>query len=138
MSTLALVVALASGHPLHVSTATVNIGSTGAGSVTIRAFADDLPWAGDSLRAADYLATRFLVTDARGRRLPLVLVSVRFERDALIFDLKLGARASCEGLRIWHGLLAERYSDQVNLVQARCGGLRRQLIFSAGEGSKTL
>lgn len=138
MSTLALVLALASWHPLHASTATVDIASTGAGSVTIRAFADDLPWAGDSLHAAEYLATRFLMTDAGGRRIPLLLVTVRFERDALIFELKLGARARCQGLRIWHGLLAERYFDQVNLVQVRCGGLRRHLIFSAGEGSKTL
>ena len=135
---IAVALVLGSWHPLHASSAVVEIAPGGIGSVTIRAFADELGWARDSLQAADYLGTRFLLTGEAGRRIPLELVSVREDRDALEFVLRLAAPARCEGLRLWNGVLAERYADQVNLVQIRCGGRSRQLIFSAGEGSKAL
>ena len=133
-----LVAAIASWHPLHASSATVEVDPGSSGRVTIRAFADELVEVADSAGAANYLATRFLMTGADGRRIPLVLTRVRMDRDALVFDLELAAPARCEGLRLWNGVLTERYADQVNLVQARCEGRRRRLVFSAGEGSKPL
>ena len=138
MIPVAVALLLGSWHPLHASSAVVDIVPDGNGSVTIRAFADEIGWARDSVQAAEYLGSRFLLTCAGGRRIPLVLVSVREDRDALEFVLRVAAPARCEGLRLWNGVLAERYADQVNLVQFRCGGRSRQLIFSAGEGSKAL
>jgi len=135
---VAVALLLGSWHPLHASSAVVDIVPDGNGSVTIRAFADEIGWARDSVKAAEYLGSRFLLMGADGRRIPLVLVSVREDRDALEFVLRVAAPARCEGLRLWNGVLAERYADQVNLVQFRCGGRSRQLIFSAGEGSKAL
>jgi len=125
-------------HPLHASTALVEITPQGTGTVMIRAFADELAWAGDSTRAAEYLGTRFLLTGADGRRLPLALVSVQLDGDAFVFALRLATPAPCDGIRLWNGVLAERYADQVNLVQVRACGRNRQLVFSAGEGSKAL
>ena len=129
------VIALACAHPLHASTALVDIGPDGTGQVTIRAFADQVPWSTDSTRADAYLDARFLILSG-GRRVPFDLMSTRSDQDAVIFTLRLTAPAGCEGLRVWHGVLAERYVDQVNLVQVRCGGRQRQLVFSAGDGSK--
>lgn len=125
-------------HPLHASTALVEISPRGTGSVTIRAFADELAWAGDSARAEEYLRTRFLLTGVDGRRIPLELVRVELDRDAFVFTLRLVSQAPCDGMRLWNGILAERYPDQVNLVQVRACGRNRQLVFSAGEGSKAL
>lgn len=133
-----LLAGLAAWHPLHASSATVTFDRGGAGRVTIRAFADDMPEAVDSVHASAYLATRFLMTGADGRRIPLVLTRVRTDRDAVVFDLRAATPARCEGARVWNGVLMERFADQVNLVQAQCGTRRRHLVFSAGEGSKPL
>jgi len=59
-----LVAAIASWHPLHASSATVELDPGNTGTVTIRAFADELPGAADSARAAEYLGARFLMTGA--------------------------------------------------------------------------
>jgi hypothetical protein len=121
-------------HPLHASTALVAI-ADGSASITIRAFADELPWTGDSAGVAAYLETRFLVLSG-GRRVPARFVSARSDGDAIVFQLRLDESPPCGDIRIWNGVLAERYADQVNLVQVRCGSRSRQLVFSAGDGAK--
>ncbi|HKP29822.1 MAG TPA: DUF6702 family protein [Gemmatimonadales bacterium] len=126
--------ALLALHPLHASTALVEI-AAGSGSITLRAFADELPWTGDSVGVASYLETRFLVVSG-GRRIAVRFISARDEGDAVVFVLRLDESPPCDNLRIWNGILAERYPDQVNLVQFRCGGRSRQLVFSAGDGAK--
>jgi len=130
------VVALLVLHPLHASTALVDIAADSA-SITIRAFADELPWTGDSAGVASYLETRFLVISG-GRRVPARFISARGDGDATVFQLRLDKSLKCDDTRIWNGVLAERYTDQVNLVQVRCGGSSRQLVFSAGDGAKSL
>ena len=129
-------VALLALHPLHASTALVEI-ANGSASITIRAFADELPWTGDSAGVASYLETRFLVISG-GRRVPARFIAARSDGDAIVFQLRIDNSPLCEDIKIWNGVLAERYADQVNLVQVRCGGRSRQLVFSAGDGAKSL
>jgi len=128
-------IALLALHPLHASTALVDL-AAGSASITIRAFADELPWTGDSAGVASYLESRFLVI-ASGRRIPARFISARGEGDAIVFQLRLDESPPCDGLRIWNGVLADRFADQVNLVQVRCGSRSRQLVFSAGDGAKS-
>lgn len=132
----ALLWALLGTHPLHASTALVEIAADGTGSIVIRAFADELPWTGDSVEVTTYLQARFLVLSG-GRRIGGTLVSARGDGDAVVYRLRLNEPARCDSLRVWNGVLAERYADQVNLVQVRCAGWSRQLVFSAGDGAKS-
>ena len=129
-----LLVAVLALHPLHASTALVDL-TAGSASITIRAFADELPWAEDSARIVSYLEARFLVLSG-GRRIPARFVSARDDGDAIVFLLRLEESPPCDAMKIWNGVLAERYADQVNLVQVRCGSRSRQLVFSAGDGAK--
>ena len=130
-------VALLAVHPLHASTALVDIRADGTGSVAIRASADELHWSGDTVEMSAYFEARFLILSA-GHHIPAQLVAARPEGDAIVFELRLTGGARCDDLRIWNGVLAERYADQVNLVQARCAGRSRHLAFSAGDGAKAL
>jgi hypothetical protein len=56
----------------------------------------------------------------------------------LVLTLSAPAPAGLSGARIWHGVLAERFGDQVNIVQARYGGRSATLLFTAGDGPKPL
>jgi hypothetical protein len=39
---------------------------------------------------------------------------------------------------VWHGVLAEKFSDQVNLVRVQRGDRSASLLFIAGDGPKPL
>lgn len=126
-------------HPIHSSSAvlTVEPGS-GTASVTLRVFADDFPPGSDSAAAVRYLASRFLILDRQGRQLPLTVDQVRQDGVVLLLMLSVPAPGDLAGGRIWHGVLAEKYADQVNLVQVHRGSASGTLLFSPHAGAKPL
>ncbi|MGQ0702443.1 MAG: DUF6702 family protein [Gemmatimonadales bacterium] len=135
-----LLLASAGLHPIHSSVATVSLqpGESHA-TVTIRAFADDFPPGVDSAAITRYLAQRFLLLDRAGRPLPLVLHRVDLDGGTILLSLRAVVSGDLRaGARVWHGVLAERYPDQVNLVQVRVGPRTATLIFTAGDGPKPL
>lgn len=126
-------------HPLHSSAAQVELPPAGGpAEVTVRVFAEDFPPGQDSTAAARYLTSRFRIVDRNRQAVPLTLRSMRREGVLLILSVTMTLPAGWSGGSIWHGVLAERFDDQVNLVQVRRGTRNTTLLFSRGDGPKPL
>lgn len=125
-------------HPLHSSSAQVQLPPAGGtGEVTVRVFADDFPPGHDSTATVRYLADRFHITGQNGQAIPLVLRALHRDGVVLILSLTMTIPPGFGGT-IWHGVLAERFTDQVNLVQVHHGARNATLLFSRGDGPKPL
>ncbi|MGH7560981.1 MAG: DUF6702 family protein [Gemmatimonadales bacterium] len=133
-------------HPIHAASALlVWSPSSGVAEITVRAFEDDFLAAtgpGDggapSEAALRYLRTRFRVTGPDGAVLALRLVESRREGAALVFVLRAPAPRGLSGGAVWHGVLTERFADQVNLVRIRQGGTTTTLLFTARDGARRI
>ena len=126
-------------HPFHASTADVTVEKSGATRVVVRVFTDDLTAAAganaDAQRA--YLASRFQLRDQRGARIMVLLDSMRVEGPATW----VAGSAQLDhgnGAAVWHGVLLERFGDQVNVVRVHAGTRHRTLVFSAGDSAQAL
>ena len=136
---LSLLAVLALPPPIHSSAATITLPPGGrVAVVSLRVFGDDFPPGRDPAGIARYLAQRFRLLDRRGRSLALTLDVIRPEGAVLVLELSAPLPEGLAGVRIWHGVLAERFDDQVNIVQARYGGRSVSLLFIAGDGPKPL
>jgi len=104
----------------------------------MRVFADDFP-AGRAPDAVErYLASRFHLYDATGKPLGVKVEQVSAEGPVLLLRLRAGLPHGLAGIRVWHGVLAEHFTDQVNIVQARYDGRTVSLLFTASDGPKPL
>lgn len=111
---------------------------TGRVSAVVRVFADDFPPGSEAARAQAYLADRFRIIDATGSVVPLRLEGIVTDGMALVITLSAPAPRGLAGARIWHGVLTERFADQVNLVRVSRGGHSGSLLFTAADGFKSL
>lgn len=135
--TLVLLALLGASHPIHSSSALLRIPDRSAqAAIELRVFADDFPPGPSRAAAQRYLADRFRVLDRRGATVPLTVEGITVDGAVLI--LSLSAPVGDGLVRVWHGVLAEKFSDQVNLVRVERGGRRGSLLFVAGDGAKTL
>ena len=105
--------------------------------MSLRVFADDFPPGRDRQAIARYLEQRLHLSHEQ-ERLILTLERDRVEGDAQILELSFPTPGTCRGVRVWNAILTERFEDQVNLVQIRCGTSVKHLVFSPGEGPKRL
>ncbi len=135
-----LMAGLAPAHPFHASTAEIAIGADGNVRVEVRVFSDDLATvAGATLeRQRSYVAQRFELRDQTGARVPVTLDSTAQEGPATRFSGFARVGTGNRATRVWHGVLLERFADQVNVVRVRVGGQRRTLVFSAGDSAQAL
>ena len=143
MSPALLVAALllipGSRHPIHSSSAEIRAEAGDAtATITVRVFADDFPPGTDSVAAAAYLADRFRVLQRDGRQARLSLTHLRVEGPVILAHLTAATPMGLAGARIWHGVLTERFDDQVNLVLVRHGGRSIRLVFTASDAPKPL
>lgn len=136
---LTITTLLAARHPIHSSAAALTLSADGhTATLVLRVFADDFP-PGRSPGAIDrYLAEHFRLMDGSGQALRLTLEAVQQEGLVLQLRLRATVASGLSGLRVWHGVLAERFSDEVNIVQARYGGRTVSLLFTASDGPKPL
>lgn len=142
VSAIMAVLALAL-HPLH-TTLTQLVYRHGDHMVeaTVRVFADDFHAAlkadvSDSVAAA-YLRSTFTLSDGTGRPLAIAWCGLRRTGDLLWLCLRAPASQGLSGLHVRVALLFERYADQINIVQASYTGRRVALLFTSGDGPKTL
>ena len=134
-----LVALLAAGHPIHSSSAMIILrpGSATA-DIVLRAFADDFPPGTSPAAVEEYLSVRFRITDHEGKPVPLRVDGVGVDGLVVVTRLTVSAPRGLTGYRIWHGVLSERFSDQVNIVQARYAGRSVSLLFTASDSAKPL
>ena len=136
---LALLALLSVRHPIHSSSAVVSFpAGTERASIVLRVFADDFPPGRATAAVERYLAERFRLTDAGGARVPIQLEGIAADGAVLVLMLSAPADGASSGARIWHGVLAERFPDQVNLVRVHRDGRAATLLFTAGDGPKPL
>jgi hypothetical protein len=136
----------ADAHPLHTTLTTLVLDGRGGASVSMRGFADDLEAAAGSRPAnsiaqrdaalAVYVRSRFALRDQRGTALALAPCGVR--REELLVFVCLRTTAASAPVLVEQGVLAERFSDQVNIVRVERGGARSTLLFTRESQRKPL
>ena len=134
-----------SGHPLHSTHTELREEAGGRITITVRAFTDDLHAAvvaaegapGDSALAR-YTGRSLRLADAAGRRVPLEWRGMHTEGNVTYLRLGGVVPGGLRGARLEQGMLMERFSDQVNVVQVRTPGRTRSLLFLPGQGAKAL
>jgi hypothetical protein len=138
----------AESHPLHTTLSEVTIAPDGRLQIVLRAFVDDFAAAvaarapvaaASTITPADsstarYLGGALVMSDAAGRRVPLVLVTTRRSGDLIWVTLRAPSVRSTAGVRLTNRILFERYQDQVNIVQTSVEGRRQTLLFTKSEG----
>ena len=134
LSTLSLFLCIlgAEAHPLHLSVTNINI-ENGKLKVSMKTFRDDWELAyfhenghridfrkEESRKEAwfmDYLTRSFIIKKGKGEEvLPLNLISVSLEEDAMQIDLQAELGEEPNSLYIYQALLTDIYPDQNNLV----------------------
>ena len=138
--TVELLLALATArHPIHASSAVITAPpGAAAAEIVLRAYADDFPPGTQPAQITRYVADRFRITDRAGRRIALRVAGVRLEGPTVVTVLTADIPTGLAGARIWHGVLAERFPDQVNIVRAHYGGRVASLLFTASDSAKSL
>ena len=137
--TLALIALLAARHPIHSSSAVVSFpAGTARAAIVLRVFADDFPPGQSRAPVERYLAERFRLLDKRGAVVPLSLDGIAVDGVVLVLTLSAPVPDGLPGGKVWHGVLAEKFSDQVNLVRVQRGTASTSLLFIAGDGAKPL
>jgi hypothetical protein len=113
----------------------------GRGRIAIRLYADDLagavPAPADSA-ISRYLRGRFAIRDRRDTPVPLRWEGLERSADAVVIRLEAAMPAGLAGARIANLLLTERFRDQVNVVRAVSPDATTTLLFTPGDGAKTL
>ena len=136
-------------HPLHTTLTELSVDADGNVQIVLRAFVDDfsaavtrratpvgapIPTPAESA-AGRYLGEAFVLFDAGGRRIPLVVAGIRRTDDLLWVTLRAPTLGSATGVRLTNRVLFERWDDQVNIVQATVGARRQTVLFTKRDGS---
>ncbi len=137
-----LLALVAAAHPLHSSVTTVTWRQeTRTLELTIRVFTEDLEQAlarrGGT--ACGYVAAAMTLRDAAGNAVPLARCAITDQDDVTWIRLSAAVGDSPpSGLRLANTVLFELFADQINVVQARIGGRSRTVVYTRGDGTKSL
>ena len=140
---------IAALHPLH-TTLTEMVEQSGGKRVTIvvRAFSDDLNAAARAGPAStavseDSLMSRYVrahlgLRTAGGVPVTLNWIGRRVTGDLTWITLEADVPGGLAGAHLRNTIHNELFSDQVNIVQARFAGRSASLLFTGGDGEKTV
>ena len=135
---LALALAAWRLHPIHAARVELDVNPSGNVSATVHVYRDDLPPGAALADVATCLDRGLVLTDARGSRIALRVVTVTPEGDRLRIALVGSAPAGVGHGRIAVPLLQERFADQVNVFEVRASGGKAQLVFLRGDRPQVL
>lgn len=85
-----------------------------------------------------YLGENFVFQNKKGEAQPLKWVGREFENDVVYVYVEIPFTESFEGTRLKNTLFFESFAQQTNLVVARFGDKKADLLFKAGDGLKDL
>jgi hypothetical protein len=131
--------AIAAWHPIHSSLTTLELRPGDAtATLTIKVYAEDFPPGQDPGRIRTYLGDRIGFVDGRGASRPVTLVSQRTEGPVqwIVATAAVGGRR--DELTMRNALLFDRFRDQVNVVQVRCGSRVSTVLFVGSAETKRL
>ena len=139
----------ASAHPLHTTiTEVTHQPARQTLRLMIRVFADDFERAvarqgrvqgGAVTDAATLAYLRSAVVVSQGSRpLPLSACGSRRAGEVIWLCVETPAPANLAGVQLRVALLCEMFEDQVNIVRSLVGASPRSLLFTRGDGGKSL
>ncbi len=146
----------AHAHPLHTSLAQITYDvKTGAVLLSLRVFVDDYTRASNAFaqkqasmrpvaRAAPvsplvtYALSSFALTDSHGRRVTFASCGGKRVGDLMWLCFRGTLTGGGAGIRVASQVLFDTFKDQINIVQASYGGHTTNLLFTPGEGAKSL
>jgi len=118
-------------HPLHTSLAVLSLDRSSI-TVSLRMFSNDLAEVSD--KPFDYAASTFILRDAGGK--PIKLTSCGSK---VVGDLTwLCMRGMGTAVTVESKVLFDKYSDQINVVQAPVNGHSRNILFISRDHAKRL
>jgi hypothetical protein len=134
IAVLAVLLAPASRHPMHTSSAEL-VHEADSVRVVIRVFADDLAAVGPVRR---YLGERFGIVDRSGQTVRLEWAGSEVAGDVLTIRMRGRVTGGLSGAEVSNQVLTDRFADQVNVVRAAYDRRAVTLIFTRGDGPKAL
>ena len=134
IAALAVLLAPASRHPMHTSSAEL-VHEADSVRVVIRVFADDIAAVG---AVRPYLGERFGIVDRSGQTVRLEWAGSEVVGDVLTIRMRGRVAGGLSGARVNDRVLTDRFADQVNVVRAAYAGRAATLIFTRGDGPKPL
>lgn len=135
LASLPLLVLLAGWrlHPIHAARVELDLNAGGNVTATVHLYRDDVSPGAAVADVAACVDRGLVITDARGFRVALHVVSVTPEGDRLRISLVGSAPAGLGHGRIAVPLLQEKFADEVNVVDLRTPTGRTQLVFLRGD-----
>ena len=140
----------AEAHPLHTSLAELTFDSrSGTVALSLRVFVDDFTaasteWsrrsgvaAGGSALIGYSLAT-FVLKDALGKRVAMTSCGGKRVGDLMWLCFRGRMSPPLKGSTVSSSILFDKYSDQINIVQATYDGRKANLLFTPGAGPKKI
>lgn len=125
-------------HPIHAARVELVALANGDVGATVRVYLEDFG-PGENLAAITaYLDRTFVISDALGQRVVLRPSGTAREGDRLRIGLVGRTRAGLARGRVQVTILQEKFTDQVNVVDARVNGRRQQFVFVGGDPSQVL
>ena len=136
----------AAAHPMH-STITEVTEDRAHGTIraVIRVFSDDLDAVlakrGGARLSRDqamlaYVSGAFVLDDRSGRALTLHSCGSRGAAGVVFVCVETESPAGLAALTLRAAMLCDLYADQVNVVQATVGGVKRSFLFTRGAKAK--
>ena len=136
-------------HPLHTTlTELVEQPRGGRVTIVVRAFSEDLNTAvhagtGISPSAEDtlmfrYVRARLSLKTATGIPVTMTWMGHRVTGDLTWITMEADVPGGLKGTHLQNSIHTELFSDQVNIVQARFAGRSESLLFTRGDGEKTV
>lgn len=140
LASLPLVVLLVAWrlHPIHAARVELDLGAGGNVSATVHVYRDDLAPGAPVADVAAFLERGLVLSDARGSRVALRVITVTPEGDRLRISLTGSAPGGLGHGRVAVPLLQEKFADQVNVVDVRTPMGRTQLVFLQGDRPQVL
>jgi hypothetical protein len=86
----------------------------------------------------DYLNENFVLKNKNGEALPLRWVGKELEVDAVWVYVEIPTPQNPEGANLQNTILFESFPEQTNLVIARFGGKKADLMFKVGDKFKEI
>jgi hypothetical protein len=131
--------ALVAWHPIHSSLTTVEARpGEPVATLTIKVYAEDFPPGQDPARIRAYLAERVGLLDRRGQYRGITFVSQRIDGPVQWIRATTPIGEDRAELTMRNTLLVDRFRDQVNVVQTRCGGRISTVLFVGATETKRL
>lgn len=140
-------------HPLHTTLVQLTYDAhTHQLEGSIRVFASDFAAAvakhnrvatPNDDRVADaaafaYVSSTFRITDAGGRTVPLAWCGSRRANDLLWLCVRATSVAPLASMKLADGMLSELFDDQINIVQTVAGERHESMLFTKGDGAKSI